>query len=716
MRKKINLFSKKNFEQYLKVKKWWAKATSEVLPFDQSSVFYVGQIFEENHDNQNTEGDEAEKKRRSIYSKEFFEWFLKTLSWVSQKGQKIHIKDCSEVSRILNDLPDWLTQERQSKRMNHYILNNVPEREEDIKIENLSESHPELLSFLTEFKESCSIKETELKKSTDISSSKDIFSHLAYLFAYNLQFQKMIIYRAMTKRQKEALEWKDPAVLPSSYYALVEAAIRLYDFLEWWVEFHGWASVQYRFDGIINKMLKWSVKKGSPELHKYIQQKMVRKEVLGSFHFDHDAFNLTKERAKRRSQLAVLAAWVSLVLFWALAYRSWDSMIKKNKKDEAIAEVLMTKIWDKSIEKRKYTDSDTTDMQRTKRARKLASNIYDRIVLRYGEGENKLDEDAIAMVVYRLIEEWKRRAFDINRIDTYHKHLDDFIDVHMLDEMGVYFMEKDVPTMPNKAIRDVQTWRWNMYAAVKNTLEKRLERDDVELIIFGEHQHSIVWWGFNDGKNIGSLSSGTKIKFEYDTEVLIGSLDGDVFSDKVWQDVAMELLMTPENKKTRIKVKGRLYTIFQAYFDEAMNDCFVNELLTDKEKFWDWWYELTDEDIDEMTFNIAIRYNDLHKEDLLAPFRNLYKYKYALQNFSSLNADDGEILDVEEFSALVDKHTWLVDHDWQWPLNLFSFTYDAKQYAYLHIRTVTSDLSSYDVVKWQKHTQYLLELRDKFCM
>lgn len=355
----------------------WKKSAN--LPKISSINFklYIWQIFED---------------WRWLYDEEFIIWAIKTYLERLNDWEELVIESASIVSWLINWLREEdsaLTTDKQIKYLEEIIEKYFHKEKNKIKISKVEDTHIGLFKAIEENWLDW-LKWWDNVKLTKDFSSLDIAKVLFQAAQENENFFNKLVSTIWEKKQKTVKHDKNDL---KSYYALIEIAFRLTDFIKW-ISIHWWESRQREYDQIIIEILSWWFDHDT-------KLKAIKEFVLSNakipffrtLNFNKAKYKKEKERQIKEKEFNIksrivtipVALFVAWLIWWQIK-STWDNYEKeeevkletirlKHEWNQALTEALKALKWDTSF--RDTTDNRmwTTDEYKYNTPNKQANKI-----------------------------------------------------------------------------------------------------------------------------------------------------------------------------------------------------------------------------------------------------------------------------------------------------------------------------------------------------
>lgn len=314
-------------------------------------VVNIGKIFADKYERWN-----------KIYDDNAMLFSLGYLLRHTEVGQEVKVKDFTCLSKYANG-PEDVKKCMSPGQYRSYVIDMVkkyfPERKGDVVVVDVEneEGDKELFTLL-ESKWIQGLASSYRPVLQDNFTSLDIARYLYRVTQKNKKFGSWIFEETKLKKRSFPGEDVERVVQTDTnyptYYGLLEVSCRINDLLHW-ENFQGWASRQYRYDGVIKTILgKEGHIKNIPEL-KYLQefcQKKLGKNKFDVFYVDERKFvsrlwekNNQAEKAKSITRNALRTVLGALGIF-GLGKMVYDAASSKTHETnthnsrEALADVL----------------------------------------------------------------------------------------------------------------------------------------------------------------------------------------------------------------------------------------------------------------------------------------------------------------------------------------------------------------------------------------
>jgi len=302
---------------FLYLKNWEKKENNEIPELTEKNFkFYVWAS--------------REDEEKQFYSEEFYIESIKKFLKEIPKKSKITISIWADFKKFFNNNDikndNWMSSTEQYWYIKWLINNNLKNYKKRIILESIWDNHKELFKKLWE---NIHIKpEDFLDNIPEKFNSLDIYNLLYQATkSENKAFFKTIAY---TRPESNSIISKD-LDSDKNYYALAEIAFRITDYLNW-IEFQWWERRQQQYDKIILDILSWWYNY-YPEIKKvydFIKNKK-SKQNFNSLYFSKNKFEKEKARKKIRNFILKTILWVSLIIWWPVAWYKYNQYQTEQK-------------------------------------------------------------------------------------------------------------------------------------------------------------------------------------------------------------------------------------------------------------------------------------------------------------------------------------------------------------------------------------------------
>ncbi len=374
---------------------WELKELISEISSDNFS-FYVGQIF---------------TKDVWLYDDDFIVWAIAEYLRYLKEWEKINISNASEVSWLINWLKeeDWaISPEKQISYIEELLATYIPQYQDFISIENLSYRHEELFEALKIGLLEWLTQDSEIVLDDD-SSSLDIAK---LLYKATEKNNKFFLKLASTNSKRIKWERYNKSDI-KNYYALIEIAIRIKDYLDG-IHIQWWEARQKEYDQIIVSILKWGYDK-TEEL-KRLKEFCNNKTDLPfcNFNFSKNKYKKEIERKKRQKDFIKKFTWISLGIIWSVSlivwWWVWGFIYHEHRERQEIKEkmntILSEAVWDKVISTcidRKFLQKYTTKEEKELYLYKVWERAASIFLKRYWKW-NITEDELIYFFTLKIIE------------------------------------------------------------------------------------------------------------------------------------------------------------------------------------------------------------------------------------------------------------------------------------------------------------------------
>lgn len=646
----------------------WEK--TDILPKINSTNFrlYIWQIF---------------NNQLGLYDEEFIIWAIETYLNQLEKWEKLVIESSSIISWLVNWLreKEWaLKQEEQEKYLQELIEKYFSKEKDKIQINRIENKHKELFDsiekdWLEWLKSDNNIELDENSWSLDIAKLLYKASQKNHNFFVRLV---STVKGNKDKGNQENLK---------NYYALVEIAIRITDYLNW-IYIHGGEARQSLYDHIIFDILNWKYDKIT-EL-KYLQEFCLSKSnfSFSSLNFSKDKYEKEQERQESEKdfwwKVRKVALQTSLAVSIALWSSVWSIQWYKNKQeqilDERINAVLIEALKNDTI----YTFLKPGWWKRYETAKdkmKYLDFTWDKLVkyfiARYWEWSINKKELKL-FFIWEMIE---LKKFPFFEDSSWEKSYIEFIEKVLHNPRAKAELISKWFNVDNNYLKyelyksAFQTtynykWEYKVDSGLINSwtieyIDRRWNSYDIKLY---KCDIKPMIWTTNCIPNLNIWDSYILAKKWWYWEYNISD----------WREVAFDFLSSPYN--SLVKEIIIIWTQFWNNFFQIEDDIrkrllkLVQEKKYSVEEIKSWWVK-----------EIIVFLQKNFKEYLKVDFKEVAE--------NTLNLDEKTIKEIAE-----NKWEFLVDKVWEikiWELNylITIFEFNWKKYFYL-------DLSSYNYWEW----------------
>lgn len=354
--------------------------------------------------------DEYKRKQRPYndnYIASLLSYSFGLLIW-TEENEKITIEIWSSLSEIIN-WEDDVKESMNFEEEKEYIETLCDQyfwysRKDNLEIISMEDKHPELfLSLRENGEEALNSKPTQEVPFNALT----IAQFLYWVAQENKSFRKYI------DRSPERVE-KTGKNFPQ-YYALIEVAIRLYDFLENDITTHWGVPWQKAFDDVILMILNGDMKK-YPEFQTFCKARLEDKQ-FSTIHVDGNEYeklldekvdSLYKRNRLTRKIALTLAGILSLTVMWV-----WTAKIinykQEKKMEQTIQDMISESVKDIKIInmfETRYWEFKENDVEwKSNYINGLVTNIAEKLKLRYDVDDKRTMTERRHFIVDDILQE-----------------------------------------------------------------------------------------------------------------------------------------------------------------------------------------------------------------------------------------------------------------------------------------------------------------------
>ncbi len=505
------------------------------------------------------------KTNDNLYTTEMMTWLISSLvPYLKHHSDRITIVLWTQMADALLDdasKQTMLSLEQQILLLHGLFKKNFPKHYQHIDLIDVSTLHPEVFDILqnnTSSTEIAPLDQDECPTLPQVAHSQDILRYLYWCAQHCPRFFEDL---QKTKTEQHREHTKETGPHTSDYYALVEVALRITDYLNW-VRLHGGMKRQEVFDTIIRNLLfKNTYGSTSPQLQTFFERAQshlpTKNDAVLPFkgiYFNNLKYAeyLQKLEEKHRIIRSTLTVVATIAITLTSVLGVYHRQLYQDKKK---LQAQIDRMIDNALSK---TDVEfylnqrplyTKDKNIKESIISIATYYTQRIYAEYGNGDIP-QEELLLMVLNDLITTQPDLKFgDVGYNLDYCDHVATFFEHHAAYLIAKWFSARPYEQRAShedafartldQAYVHEYTWHQNLYkTSTKDDDERQdlppADRRDIDL----SHIHKL--WSFGTYANIWLISDKHWVPTIAAQHVDDNITPSSWYSRSLWESVAKE--------------------------------------------------------------------------------------------------------------------------------------------------------------------------------